>query len=67
MDELEPVDLARENAALRYEISRLKIAARRDTERINDAEENARVYRRLAYRLAERVNRLEQERASGSL
>jgi hypothetical protein len=56
---VEPTDLAAENAALRYEIHRLRCQARRDTEALNDAEENARTYRRLAYRLAEKCNDLE--------
>jgi hypothetical protein len=57
---VEPADLAAENAALRYELHRLRCAARRDTDRINDAEDAARVYRRLAYRLAEKCNALER-------
>lgn len=61
---MEPADLAKENAALRYEIHRLRCQARRDTDRINDAEETARVYRRLAYRLAERLNAQETEETS---
>lgn len=56
---MEPVNLAKENAALRREIARLHAQARRDTAQLNDAEENARVYRRLAYRLAEKCNALE--------
>ena len=61
---LEPANLARENAALRHEIARLKANARRDTVMLNDAEENARVYRRLAYRLAEKCNALEDRLAA---
>jgi hypothetical protein len=57
---VEPADLAAENAALRYEIHRLRCNARRDTDAINDAEETARTYRRLAYRLAEKCNALER-------
>lgn len=52
-------DDARYIAELEREIHRLRCQARRDTDALNDAEENARVYRRLAYRLAERLNALE--------
>ena len=57
---MEPADLAAENARLLYELHRLRCQARRDTDAINDAEETARVYRRLAYRLAEKCNALER-------
>lgn len=40
-----------DHAACRARIRQLEAQARRDTDRINDAEETARVYRRLALRL----------------
>lgn len=46
-------------AELEAEIVRLRAQNRRDLDALNDAEENARVYRRLAHRQIVRADRLE--------
>lgn len=51
-------------AELKAEIRRLRAQARRDFEALSDAEENTRVYRRLAHRQIVRGDRLEAVLAS---
>lgn len=47
-----------DHAPCRARIRQLEAQARRDTDTINDAEEAARVYRRLAFRFMEENERL---------
>lgn len=49
-----------DHAQCRARIRQLEAQARRDTDRINDAEETARVYRRLAMRLIEQADNQEK-------